>query len=451
MGDWQKVLWSEGILLTPQHFQQADRYTENLLQKRVSTLAPLGWGLTGLQCNDEGLANGEFSVVAASGVMPDGLVFDVPTNDEAPSSRSIAAHFPAEAERLDVFLAIPNVPAGSAAHSDSGEHDGRATRYCTRRIGVHDAGGKGEEREIQTAAANLRILFGGESLENYTTIKICELGKTSIGGFELTEGYVPPTLNLRTSPVLHGTLRKVLEVLSAKSTEFSKQRRNRGTGLASFSTSEAASFWLLHTVNGFIPRLQYYFQTNAVHPLDVYLELAQLCGYMYSFASEGHPKDTPAYSHTDLGGTFTRIDAKIRELMETIIPTRCSTVTLEQARPTMFTASIQDDRILELDSAVYLAVSADVPAEKIASEAPLKFKISSTDKVDQLITAALRGLPIKHMPAPPSEIPVQPGRQYFKLDKTGAHWDAIRETRTVSLYLPPEFAGLKIEMMAVVE
>ncbi|MCF6228428.1 MAG: type VI secretion system baseplate subunit TssK, partial [Planctomycetes bacterium] len=352
---------------------------------------------------------------------------------------------------LDVYLAIPVTPAGSAAQSDSGEINGRATRYRMRQQAVTDAGGQGDNREIQTAAANLKILFGGESLENSTAIKICELGKTSTGGFEIAEGFVAPTLNLRTSPILHGYLRKMLEVLSAKSTEFSKQRRNRGTGLASFSTSEAASFWLLHTVNGFIPRMQYYFQADAVHPLDVYMELAQLCGYMYSFASEGHPKDTPAYNHADLGGTFARIDAKIRELMETIIPTRCNTVTLEQPRPTMFTATIKDDRVLEPECPVYLAISADVPSDKIAAEAPLKFKISSIDKVDQLITAALRGLQIRHLPAPPSEIPVQPGRQYFVLDKSGDHWEAIRETRTISMYLPPEFSGLKIEMMAVMD
>jgi type VI secretion system protein ImpJ len=94
---------------------------------------------------------------------------------------------------------------------------------------------------------------------------------------------------------------------------------------------------------------------------------------------------------------------------------------------------------------------ADVPAEKVVREAPLKFKISSKDRVDQLITAALRGISLRHMPAPPPEIPVQPGRSYFQVDKAGEHWEAVRSARDMAFYLPPEFVGLKLEFMAVKE
>ena len=34
----QKVLWSEGMFLTPHHFQQADRYTESLISRRLSAI-----------------------------------------------------------------------------------------------------------------------------------------------------------------------------------------------------------------------------------------------------------------------------------------------------------------------------------------------------------------------------------------------------------------------------
>src|SRR5690606_6803579 len=108
-------------------------------------------------------------------------------------------------------------------------------------------------------------------------------------------------------------------------------------------------------------------------------------------------------------------------------------------------------RVLEPGGGLYVAVAADVPAEKVAREAPLKFKISSQDRVDQLITAALRGIAVRHTPAPPPEIPVEPGRNYVQVDKSGVHWEAVRESRSMALYLPPEFAGLKLELMAIKE
>jgi type VI secretion system protein ImpJ len=92
-----------------------------------------------------------------------------------------------------------------------------------------------------------------------------------------------------------------------------------------------------------------------------------------------------------------------------------------------------------------------VPEEKVAREVPLKAKVSASDRVDQLIAAALRGLTLRHLPAPPAEIPVQPGRVYFQIDKSGDHWEAVKRSRGISFYVPPEFTQLRLELMAVKE
>ncbi|MBX3460354.1 MAG: type VI secretion system baseplate subunit TssK [Planctomycetes bacterium] len=447
----QKVLWSEGMFLTPQHFQQWDRYYENLIQQRIRALAPLGYGLRELQINEEGLANGEFILSRAGGILPDGLVVDVPGTDDAPASRSIGEHYTAEREKLGVYLAAPIVPDQGVSQAPGGFHDGRPTRFKGRSLEIRDDNGQGAKREIGVAGTHLRLLFDGESLDNHSWVRIAELGRTSTGGFTLSESYVPPLLHIGASPRLMLNLRKVLEILATKSTEFARQRRNRGAGLASFSMAESASFWLLHTVNGAIPPLQHAYTTGNWHPERLYIEMARLCGYMYTFAGEGHPKDVNAYSHEDLAGTFARLEARLRELLDTIIPTKCTNIPLNRTRDNMYVASIQDERVLEPQGALFIAVMADVPAEKVVREAPLKFKISSQDRVDQLITAALRGISVRHSPAPPPEIPVQPGRNYFQVDKTGDHWDAVRESRSMAFYLPPEFAGLKLELMAIKE
>ena len=447
----QKVLWSEGMFLTPQHFQQWDRYYENLLQQRLRNLAPLAWGVRELQLNEEGLANGEFGISRCVGILPDGMVVEIPGTDSPPATRGIAEHYGPEIEKLGVYLGAPVVPDGGTAQDPGGFHDGRATRYRGRTLKVRDENGEGAGREIRVASSNLKVLFDGESLDDYSCIKIAELGRSSTGGFTLSESYVPPLLTLGASPRLMATLRKLLEILATKSTEFSTQRRNRGAGLASFSMAESASFWLLHTVNGAIPALQHAYSTGSWHPERVYVEVARLCGYLYTFAGEGHPKDVPAYAHQELATTFARLEVRVRELLDTIIPTKCTNIPLQKSRDNMYIANIQDDRVLEPSGGLYVAVAADVPGEKVAREAPLKFKISSQDRVDQLITAALRGITVRHTPAPPPEIPVQPGRKYFQVDKTGDHWEAVRSSKSMALYLPPEFQGLNLELMAVKE
>ena len=39
-----KVIWSEGMFLQPQHFQQLDRYHEKLIENRTRPLAGFFWG-----------------------------------------------------------------------------------------------------------------------------------------------------------------------------------------------------------------------------------------------------------------------------------------------------------------------------------------------------------------------------------------------------------------------
>lgn len=39
-----KIIWHEGMFLTPHHFQQWDRYYEQLLHDRVRAVNPFGWG-----------------------------------------------------------------------------------------------------------------------------------------------------------------------------------------------------------------------------------------------------------------------------------------------------------------------------------------------------------------------------------------------------------------------
>lgn len=445
----QKILWSEGMFLTPHHFQQADRYTENLISRRLSAIRSLGWGVCRLQINTDALANGELVLSKCSAVLPDGMAVDTPDLDPLPPARPIEAAFDTKRNSLGVYLASPLARAGSLAFSAEGMADGRPTRYHRRSLTAADENSGGSEREIVLAAKTLRILFEGEPPDDYSTLKIAELSRSASGKFALNEMYVPPCLLLSSSPHLVAYVRRILEMISAKSSDLSAQRRQRSAGLVEFTMSEAANFWFLHTVNATIPVLMHQHNQGDVHPEEVFLVLARLAGELFTFSGDGHPKDLPQYSHDAVGASFSAMEKKISDLMGTIIPTKCAPIPLERLRESLFKGQLRDDRLL--DGQFYLAVMAEVPEEKIIREIPLKAKVSASDRVDQLIAAALKGLPLRHLPTPPSEIPVQPGRQYFQVDKSGEHWEAVKKSRTISFYIPPEFKNLKLELMGVKE
>jgi len=445
----QKVLWSEGMFLTPHHFQQADRYYENLISRRLSAVRALGWGVCRLQINTDALANGEFVLSKCAAIFADGLAVDTPDLDPLPPARPIEGFFDAKRTSLGVYLASPLARSGALAFSPEGAADGRLTRYHRRSLSAADENSGGNEREVVLAAKTLRILYEGEPLDDYVTLKIAELQRSASGKFLPSDAYVPPCLFLSSSTPLTAYLRRILEMLSAKSSELASQRRQRSAGLVEFTMSEAANFWFLHTVNATIPVLMHLHNHSDVHPEDVFLVLARLAGELFTFSGEGHPKDLPQYSHDAVGPSFAAMEKRISDLMGTIIPTKCAPVPLEKTRESLFTGRLRDDRLLE--GQFYLAVMAEVPEEKIIREVPMKAKVAASDRVDQLIAAALRGLTLRHLPTPPSEIPVQPGRQYFLVDKTGDHWEAVKKSRTIAFYIPPEFKNLKLELMGVKE
>ena len=51
-----KIVWSEGLFLRPQHFQQQDRYHEQYVEQRAGRLRSYPWGFTELKIDHRMLA-----------------------------------------------------------------------------------------------------------------------------------------------------------------------------------------------------------------------------------------------------------------------------------------------------------------------------------------------------------------------------------------------------------
>lgn len=440
----ERIVWDEGMLLTPQHFQQWDRHIQAELRRRVSMLLPRHWGLATLQIDPEALRTGEVRVDAVAGMFATGFVFDAPRPDPLPAPRRFGELFDPKAGELAVHLAMPTLRSGGVAISDDGVEGNRPTPFLRRRLTIGDDARPGAEREVAVALPNLRLLFGGEVLDDYDRLQIALVQRTDTGSFVLAPHFVPSALHLTAAPSLMALLRRTIEILSTRSDELASRQRQT-TGMAG-----AANMWLLHTINSSLPGLLHVYRQERVHPEEAYLLLAGLAGQLCTFAGKEHPRSLPPYDHTNLTKTFQQLDLKMRSLLETVIPHRCIAIPLDKSSATMSQAKLPDGTLLE-GSEFFVAVAADVPEDKLVREFPMKAKVSSLDRVHQLLMMAVPGLPLRHVPNPPEAIPVQPGRSYFRLDRTGEHWDAIKSSHSFAFHVPPDFVGLKLELMAIKE
>ena len=179
----QPVIWSKGTFLAPQHLQIQDRFLESALQFRLEALNFRPWGFLTLQIDQEALAAGNLVVAHASGIFPDGLVFDIPDSDAPPSPKPLAQYFEAEEESVDFCLAIPAYwERGLNISSGPGSAD---TRYLAEVTTVRDETVAGTEKPLQVARKNFRFLAESEVRKGMPALKIARVVRTEAGTFEL--------------------------------------------------------------------------------------------------------------------------------------------------------------------------------------------------------------------------------------------------------------------------
>jgi len=451
-----KILWSEGMFLSPHHFQQWEEFQEESLDFRLKSLFSFNWGLTELEINREGIANGHFSVVKCSGLFPSGTVFNIPDADAVVPSRIFKDRMNPNIQTLDVFLALPVKNTASRNLSRESEDSLQPTRYSKDSIHVVDQNTGENEAEIHLIKNNLHLIFGGEPLDNYEHMQVARLKQESDGTIILDDTYIPPTLYFSSSPFLINMVRRLSEVLHAKSTSLSEGRSQRTLGLVEFSSADLGNFWLLHTVNSFIPILDHYNRAPRLHPETLFRSLAQLAGALTTFSPTLQPSDLPSYDHSDLSKTFLGLEEAIQDLLKAVVPTGAVQIPLEKESDSKFTASIASDQLLT-DSQIFLAAKAELPDNQLIEEMPKQAKISSTDQINSLLGLALPGVLLRHRPTPPAPLRVKLGYQYFRFevheDSEGRkHWDAICRSRTLAIRVPGQrFPGLKLELWSIKE
>jgi type VI secretion system protein ImpJ len=442
MKQLQKVLWTKGVLLNPQHLQMQDAYLEDLLEFRLDALLFCPWGFSRLELDREALAGGVLALTRAAGLFSDGLVFDAGGADPAPPPLPTHDHWRPDQTELVVHLAIPEQRAGAASISGQGAE--RLTRYRADVVLQRDETTGLAEKPVQVARKNLRLIPESESLEGYSVLPVARLRRAAAGAVELDAGFIPPLLSIGASPQMTGIVRRLVEVLAAKSTALAGMRRQRNVGLADFGVSDVANFWLLYTVNTHLPRFRHLLESRAGHPAALYMAMSELAGSLTTFAGEVQAGAVPAYDHLDLTGCFGRLDALLHPLLEAAVPQKCVTLPLRRTEASVFAVALDEDRYFAAPE-LYLAVAAAGRPEEVIRRVPQLLKISSADRIEGLMRRALPGVALRHVPDPPAAVPLKLNYHYFAVERSGEDWDAIRLSRHLAAYVPADLPEPQLE------
>jgi type VI secretion system protein ImpJ len=446
MKQLQPVIWAKGTFLSPQHLQSQDRYLEDTLLFRTNALSFRPYGFTQLRLDQQALSSGVLALAEASGIMPDGLCFDMPGSDPVPEARPLANCFEADQGTADIFLAIPQRRDHGINVSAKGV--GADSRYRMEFQMLRDENSGQNEKPVQVARRNFRFVIGNENREGVSALQIGRILKTANNGVELDEHTPPTLLNIAASDYLTTMTRRLVELLNAKATDLAGMRRQRNQTLADFTAADIPNFWLLYTVNTFLPQFRHIFEGRKGHPEALYSAMLSLAGALTTFSTEIQVRDLPLYNHDSPGDCFTDLDVKLRRLLEATIPQNVVTLPLRAVQPTIYATALDDERYLA-NTRMYLAIASESNQAEVIGKTPQIVKICSANHIEHLIKNALPGIALQHSAVPPSAIPLKLNYEYFSLNQSGGAWESVLRSRNFAAHVPSDLRNPRLELVII--
>lgn len=444
MSAYNKVVWSEGLFLRPQHFQQQDRYFERYVETRCQALVPHSWGFSDLEIEPDLLSIGKFGLRRAAGVFPDGTPMRMPEDDPLPSPIEIGP----QVRDQTLYLAVPLRRSGAAEverQSQSGA-DGLA-RHAIRELDARDSTAGGHDAVVlEVGALRSRFLFASEVTDAYACVPLAHVTECRADRrVVLDDGFIPTVLDTRASRRLTTFTTELLGLLHQRGEALGGRVSATSRGAA----AEIADFLMLQAINRYEPLLAHLVDSGVLHPEDLFRICVSAAGELSTFTTAAkRPPKIEGYRHDRLRESFEPVIAALRASLSAVLEQAAIPIPIESKKFGISVATVAD-RGLYGTAVFVLAARADVAAEDLRRRFPTQLKIGPVEKIRDLVNLQLPGVPVHPMPVAPRQIPYHAGFVYFELDQASELWGQLKSSGGVALHVAGEFPGLTLEFWAI--
>lgn len=419
MSHGDRVLWSEGLFLRPQHLQEQDRHTETLVRGALQAGWLQSWGFRSLAL-DQALADaGQIAVTEARGLFRDGTPFAIPETMDPPAPVAIGRDTPAGAVLLALPLEMPGGASFDPAHAapSGARFRGRITR-------VRDAvAGGGESEEIEIARPVAALIAPGGDAGGYTTLPVAGLtGLRADGGVAFDEAFLPPALATAAVPFYGQLLQEVV-------TGLDRIAEAHGRMVLGGAGRSVENLLVLELANAARPRLAHMLAQDAFHPADLYLELAGLAGRMATYGSGSRRlSELPAYDHLAPGPAFAALTDTLRSLILSLrfVEPKSRALPVMKHATNIWKVRIDSPEVLE-GSRIVVRVGSELSDDALRKIFVNQVTVGSAGEFDALWKSRLPGIALKPLHSQPREIPYDGDRLCLELDRKSEHWTSLRD------------------------
>jgi type VI secretion system protein ImpJ len=437
-----KVIWQEGMLLRPQHFQHNDRYHDHQLKTRTQLLGSYTWGFLSLEVDMQFLNMGKLVISQASGILPDGSLFEL-----GGSTKPLALDVPANTGKTPVFLALPLV-TGNHIESRRPEQADVLARYIAYEMEVADSSaGDSSASQISCARPDFRLLLGEQQSDQvYVKLKVCEvLDTTPDGVITLDPDFVPTYLQAHSSNYLLSCLKEVISMLGHRGDTIAERIRSNGK----VGGAEVGDFMMLQLINRTELLLRHYLTLEQVHPQALYCTLLTLLGELATFSSDSkRPRLDSRYEHSNQGASFRKLMEAIRQVLSMVLEQHAVELTMQARQYGIIVSPLQDHNLLGSASFV-LAASASCDGEELRHRLPAHLKVGPVESIRQLVNLHLPGIKIKPLAVAPRQIAFHANKTYFILELSSEDLAQLQRSGGFAFHVSGEFTELELNFWAI--
>ncbi|MBL0568554.1 type VI secretion system baseplate subunit TssK [Aeromonas hydrophila] len=441
MSSRNRVIWREGLFIKPQHFQQQQRHSDYALHARLSALSDYFYGLQSLAINEDYLGFGRIALVGATGILPDGTVFNIPNDDVLPTPLEVTD---ASVANQKVYLALPLSVSGVNEVNQGGQV---VTRLQAHRHDVRDLHSEGGDVvSLEVGRVSLRLMLEREDRSAYASLAIARiLDKRPDGGLVLDPNFMPCSISVSAIP----TLKRFLGESAGLVAERARSLSQRIAAPGQQGVADVAEFMMLQLLNRAQPQLSHLARLGTLHPERLHEALVQICGELMTFTDESRlPPEFPAYRHDDQQVSFEPVMLALRQALSTVLSPRAVSIQLRKHQYGIMVAMVNESELMQSADFV-LAVRARMPQEQLRKQLLQQTKVASSDKIRELISLQLPGIPLLPLPVAPRQLPYHAGYSYFQLDRQSPAWQMLAVGNTLAFHIAGDFPELDMQLWAI--
>jgi type VI secretion system protein ImpJ len=391
-----RVSWKMGQTLLPEHLMAME---DSLLINSVLRFRMQGlpyYGIGKLVLNESLLGEGIFSIQDMVLVMPSGLLLGVPGNA---SLSPFNLNLPGTVT-VSVYLHILN----DAPSAESGP------------------GGWDDDAEIRIPRLMHRLALSSE--QDYPnvidTLKLAEFKKSPQGAWQIAPDYIPPLLQMGTSPFLRSEIEALAEALAL----FQYNLYMDAVSYLSGDSLSSVKQCLKSVIRS--QRLLANLGSQVhLHPFFLYEELSVLYTEVCFYRNTTPENVTAAYNHDQLSAFNTLIDLinKQMQLVRSLPP-----YLPFELGDNMYKVKLPDE--IRQATAVYLLAQKDRIITKLSID---DLKLASLSRLPVVHKMALQGIPFKRVEHPSFQHSFGAEIEFY-LIKEGEEWDYALSEMTMAFY-----------------